>query len=337
MQVAVAGRIALGALMASATALLPAASYGQPATQSPANVAKVGILAPGIAPPPGMPSQVLQVFRKALAEQGYVEGRNLQIDERWQPPGKPDWLPPAIDDMARAKVEAIFAFGAIPARAIKTTKTAIPTVFIMVIPTGEFVANPQRPEATMTGFTTFDPKLPRQQLEILKQALPAMKRIAYIGDEAVGEAPFKPHEAAARALGLDVTIHKIRPPKPDYPALFATIKQDKAEALVLLEHPLTSVHRKIIAEQAMKNGLPTLAPRLAADVGVLLAYGTPLSEAAKPAASHIARILKGASPAELPVEAVHRHELIVNANTAKQLRVSLPQEVLSKAAQVVSQ
>ena len=298
-------------------------------------LARVGFLGPGLPRIGGVQHPVVSAFRSTLSDLGYKEGSNLVVEERWQPANKTEWLPEAIADLERAKVNVIFALGAIPARALKAAGTTIPSVFIMVIPTAEFVANTEKPEGSMTGFTIFDPKLPRQQLEILKQTVPIARRVAFIGDEAVGQGPFKPHEDAARALGLEPLVIKLRAPQPDLVGAFDEIQRERVEGLVALPHPIIGVHRLKISELATKLRLPTLFPAGMEDVAGLLTYGTDFAVGAKLAADYVDRILKGAKPNELPVQTVHRHTLVVNLKTAQALSITVPPEVLNAAAQIV--
>jgi putative tryptophan/tyrosine transport system substrate-binding protein len=323
--------LGLLALLTLVTSFCPNPILAQQAPE----IARVGILAPGLPPPPHLPSAVTASFRKALSELDYVEGKNLVLEERWQPSGKKEWLPDAIRELESANVQVIFAFGAIPARALKAANTTIPSVFIMVIPTTEFVSNPKQPEGRMTGFTIFDPKLPRQQLEILRQVLPTAKRVAYLGDEAVGAGPFRPHEEAARSLGLEPVVLKLHAPKPDLAEAFEEMKRQQTDALVVLPHPIIGVHRQSIGEYALKTRLPALFPAGGADAGGLLTYGTEFAVATKPAAVYVDRILKGAKPSDLPVETILQHELIVNLKTAQALSITVPPDVLKNAMRVV--
>jgi putative tryptophan/tyrosine transport system substrate-binding protein len=304
-----------------------------PAQQAP-EPARVGILGPG--PPPSMPSALIASFRNELTNLGYSEGKNLIVEERWRlPSDKDEWLPQAIADLERANVQVIFAFGAIPARALKAAGTKIPSVFAMVIPTAEFVSNPEKPEGNMTGFTIFDPKLPHRQLELLKQVVPEAQRIAFLGDEVVGSAPFKPHEDAARSLGLEPIILKVRAPQPDLDGAFREMQRQRADALVVLLHPIIGVHRLKIGEYATKLRLPSLFAPGFADAGGLLTYGTEFTEAANHAAAYINRILKGAKPSELPTRIVLNHRLIVNLKTAQALSITVPSEVLNAAVEII--
>ena len=317
----------------AAVALLGLGDARKARAQSSA--ARVGFLAPGLPRLGGAQHPVVSALRSALSDFGYKEGNNLVIEERWQPTNKTEWLPEAIADLERAKVDVIFALGAIPARALKAAGTVTPSVFIMVIPTAEFVANPEKPEGSMTGFTIFDPALPRQQLEIFKRTVPNARRVAFIGDAAVGEGPFKPHEDAARALGLEPLIIKLRAPQPDLVGAFDEVQRERVEGLVALAHPIIGVHRMKISELATKLRLPTLFPNGMEDVAGLLTYGTDFALAAKLATDYVVRILRGAKPSELPVQTVHRHTLVINLKTAQALSITVPPDVLNAASQIV--
>jgi putative tryptophan/tyrosine transport system substrate-binding protein len=313
-----------------------ASGYAQKAlAQHSPPLARVGFLGPGLPRIGGAQHPVVSALRSTLSDLGYKEGSNLVVEERWQPANKTEWLPEAIADLERAKVNVIFALGAIPARALKAAGTTIPSVFIMVIPTAEFVSNIEKPEGSMTGFTIFDPNLPRQQLEIFKQTAPNARRVAFIGDEAVGQGPFKPHEDAARALGLEPLVIKLRAPQPDLIGAFDEIQRERVEGLVALAHPIIGVHRLRIGELATKLGLPTLFPTGMEDAAGVLTYGTDFAEAAKLATDYVVRILKGTKPGELPVQTVHRHTLVVNLKTAQALSINIPPEVLNAAAEIV--
>ncbi len=310
--------------------------YAREALAQPSQpLARVGVLGAGAPWTGGGRHPVVSAFLSTLSDVGYKEGSNLVIEERWQPPNTTVWLPEAIADLERAKVDVIFAPGAIPARALKAAGTTIPSVFVMIIPTAEFVSNTEKPEGSMTGFTIFDPKLPRQQLELLRQTVPITRRVAIIGDEAVGQGPFRPHEDAARALGLEPFVIKLRAPQPDLAGAFDEMQRERVEGLVVLRHPIIGEHRLKIGELATKLRIPTLFPTGYEDSAGLLTYGTDFTEGAKPAAHYVDRILKGAQPSELPVQTVHRHTLVVNLKTAQALSITVPPEMLRAAAQIV--
>ena len=317
---------------------LPIASLiqmNQALAQQASEVARVGILGFGVEPPPARKGTVNN-FRRTLADLGYVEGKNLVVEERWQPPGKKDWLPDAIAELERAKVHVFFAFGAVPVRALKTAGTTTPTVFTIIVSAREFVSNNEKPEGNMTGFTVFNPKLPQEQLELIKQVAPNAKRIALVGDGALPDVVFKPYESAVGAIGLEPLTIKLQPPQPDLDSAFSAIERERADAIVMLPHPLTSQHRTAISERVAKSRLPNLwgGPAFA-DAGGLLSHGTDFAETGKPAAEYVARVLKGAKPGDLPVQTIIRNQLIVNLKTAETLSITVPPAVLNAATETI--
>ena len=176
----------------------------------------------------------------------------------------------------------------------------------------------------------------RRQLEMLKAALPGLARVALLGDSGAAPTLFVSNERAAQTMGLQVSTVKVeRVAAPDFDAAFEAAKREGAGAMLVLSTPVTTAHRKRIGELALKHRLPTLAPRDHADAGMLLSYGTSFLEATRRAASLTDRLLKGAKPADVPVESVARHELIVNLKTAREIGVTLPAAVVGAAAQVI--
>ncbi len=193
----------------------------------------------------------------------------------------------------------------------------------------------QRPGDNITGVTSFDPQQPTKQLDLLKKVISGLKRVAILGDQGVSEALMKGSEEQARTLGLQPQRLRLAGPTPDLEAAFAAMKQHHAEAVLVLEEPVLGVHAAKIAELAAKNHLPTLFPPSRVAAGGLIAYGTSQTEAIRRMAGYVDKVLKGAKPGELPVEAVTRYELFVNLKTAKEIGVAIPADVLKRADQVI--
>jgi putative ABC transport system substrate-binding protein len=289
-----------------------------------------------IGPPAG--ATMADVFRKALLELGYTDGVNLVIETRWPESEQLELQTEAARTLLERKADVLVVVGATVARAARVATKDVPIVFVIAIDpvaTG-LVASIDRPGGNLTGTTTFDPQQARRQLETLKIALPGVERIALLGDAGAVPTLFLSNEEAARALGLQSVTFKVeRVANPDFEAAIAAAKQARAEALVVLSTPVTTGNRKRIAELAIRERMPTLAPRDHADAGMLFSYGTSFGEATRRAASHVDRILKGANPGELPVETVTRHELVVNMKTAQAIGVNVPEAVVSSAGQVM--
>jgi len=234
-------------------------------------------------------------------------------------------------------VDVIVVTGAVTARAAKKLVTGIPVVFSVVVdPVADnLVPSLERPGGNLTGVTSFDPQQARKQLELLKEAIPGVRRVAILGDQGVSEALMKASEAQAREVGLQTQRLRLAGPSPDLEAAFTTIRQEHADALLILEEPVLGVHAKRIAELAARDRLPTLFAPSRVAAGGLIAYGTSQVAAIRRMAAYVDKVLKGAKPGELSVETVARYELIVNLNTARAIGVKIPPELLKRADRVI--
>jgi putative tryptophan/tyrosine transport system substrate-binding protein len=317
------------------SAVLSVAPWPAANAQAQRAAQRIGFLGPSTPPP--NPS-LLDVFRKAMADLGYEEGRNVVIDTRWPQGDRLDLMTDAAAALAGLKPDVLVVVGATAARAAKSVSSEIPIVFEVVVDpvvTG-LVANLERPEGNATGSTTFDPQLANRQLALLKSMLPDLSRVAFLGDAGAAPSLFQSVETAARSLGLESVSLKVeRVPNPDFDAAFEAAKKGGAGAILVLSTPVTTPHRKRIAELSLKHRLPTLSPRDHADAGGLASYGTSFIEATRHSASFVHRILNGARPADLPIEKVSRNELVINLKTARELGVTVPPSVLGNASQVL--
>ena len=300
------------------------------------SVRRIGFLGPTSATPPAIP--LLEIFRKALAGFGYEEGRNIIIDNRWPDGDRLDQMTESAAALLHLKVDVIVAIGATAARAAKTLTSDVPIVFEVVVDpvTTGLVASLERPGSNVTGATLFDPQLGAKQLELLSSLLPHLRHIALLGDAGAAPGLFQSGEHAARSLGLQTLTLKVeRGTKPDFDGAFETAKRQDVDAIIVLSTPVTTPNRKRIAELAARHKIPTLSPRDHADAGGLISFGTSFVEAAPHSAAYVDKIFKGARPADLPVETVRRHELVVNLNTAREVGIEIPQAVLAAASRVV--
>ena len=304
--------------------------------QQPAKIPRVGFLATGPVPTPAAPYPLLQLFLEGLAGLGHVEGRDFIIEARFAE-GRIERLPELAADLVRLNVDVIALAGAVTARAAKKATTSIPIVFVMVVdPVADnVVASLERPGGNVTGITSFDPRQPRRQLELLKEALPGLKRVAILGDRGVSDALLKANEEEARALGLQPQGLKMGGPSPDFEGAFATARKEGVDAVLLLEEPIVFFNRKRIPQLAASNRLPTMVPGDWADVGGLIAYGTTLLDGAGRMAAYVDKILKGTKPGDLPVEVLTRYRLTINLKTAREIGVTIPPEVLKRADKVI--
>jgi ABC-type uncharacterized transport system substrate-binding protein len=287
--------------------------------------------------PISTPPTQLDVFRTALAELGLVEGRNIVIDSRWPEVDRLDRLPESAAALVALKPAVIIAIGGTAARAAIAATTEVPIVFEVVFdPLANGLTSSLERPGNVTGFTTFDPLHARRQLELLKEVIPGLTRVALLGDAGAVPGVYQTLEDAARDHGLVARSFKVpRGLHPDFDEALEAAKKDSVDAVVVLSTPVTTPHRRQIAEAAAKHSLPTLSPRDHDDAGSLMCYGTSFAEATRRAAGYVDRILKGAKPGDLPVETVRQAELIINLRAARALGLTLPASVLSKATRVV--
>ena len=325
-------------LICSVAALF-ACLCGSPLAQSTSPPPIVGFLGP--TPPPTTsqsPPSLLTVFRAALSESGLMEGRDFTIESRWPQNERIDRLPEVAAELVNLRPAVVFVVGATAARAAAAATINIPIVYAVVVDpaaTG-LTRDPGHPEANLTGVTSYDPSFAPKQLELLKQALPSVRRIALLGDEGASAGLFKSVDDAARTVGLDASTFKVaRSDSPDFERAIASAKAEGVGAVVVISTPVTTPHRKAIVESASRHGLPTLSPRDHEDASPLLSYGTSFVQTTRRAAAYVAKVLKGASPKDLPVETVATPELIVNLNTARALGLTLPPSVTARATRLV--
>lgn len=298
--------------------------------QQTASAARIAFLGPT--------TPLLDVFRKALAAVGYQDGRDVIIESSWPAGERLDLMTEAAASLLARKPAVLVAVGATAALAAKGVTQDVPIVFAVVVDpvvTG-LVASLDMPGGNVTGSTTFDPQFATKQLQLLRSLMPNLARVALLGDAGAVPSQFQSVEQAAQTVGLETLSLKVeRSPNPDFDAEFETAAKGRVGAILVLSTPVTTSHRKRIAELAVKYRLPTLSPRDHADAGGLMCFGTSFVDATRQSAIHVSKILKGAKPAELPVERVSKTELIVNLKAARDLGITVPASILSSASQVV--
>ncbi len=281
----------------------------------------------------------VDAFRRALHELGYIEGRTVVFEYRdaeW----KVERFPALAADLVLSKVDVIFtSWGTLAALAAKRATTTIPVVIGAAgdpVRTG-IVASLAKPGGNVTGVSSLALELEAKRLELVKEVIPKVSRVGVFWnpESAYSTLAFKEVEAAARALG--VRLHAVRLTEPsDLDRAFATLKRDRVEALVLHAYNATLQNRRAIIEFAAANRLPTIYPlREYVEEGGLLSYGANVADISRRAAYYVDRILKGAKPADLPVEQATTVELVVNVKTARSLGITIAPSVLLRAEQVV--
>jgi putative tryptophan/tyrosine transport system substrate-binding protein len=312
-------------------ALLIALSLSAEA-QQPKKVPRVGILFIG-----GRNQPHLESFKQGLKERGYTEGKNILLEYRYAE-GKEERLPELAAELAQLNVDVIVATADISAQAAQRTTKNTP----IVLTTGDPIAwglaeSLARPGGNVTGLTVLLADLSGKRLEILREALPKTTRVAALWSprEKVATAVFQETKTAAQ--GFSVQLHSFEVDTiQDIEKAFAEMPKVRPNALVVLLSPLVTLHSKRIVELALKQQLPGMYPtRQFTEEGGLMAYGPLIGDLYRRAATYVDKILKGAKPADLPVEQPTKFELIINLKTAKQIGVTIPPNVLARADKVI--
>ncbi|MBI2871365.1 MAG: ABC transporter substrate-binding protein [Candidatus Omnitrophica bacterium] len=284
-----------------------------------------------------VPQSRIDEFRRALRDLGYIEARNIVLEHR-EAGGKRERLPELAAELVGLKPDIIVASSGVVIEALRNTATKIPIVMPTISdPTGGgFVANPMRPEGNITGLTNFAPELSGKRLELLKEAVPTITRVAVLWRSSpVQESGMKELEFSARSLKVRLQPVSARGPK-GLDEAFQTVAKARPHALLTLPDPLFLGQRTRIAEFALRSRLPTMAgARELAEAGGLMAYGPDFSYNFRRAAVYVDKILKGAKPQDLPVENPMKFELIINLKTAKEIGVNVPPRVLMWADKVI--
>jgi ABC-type uncharacterized transport system substrate-binding protein len=301
----------------------------------PERVVRVGYL-PSAAPAPGTAGPTLEALRQRLAELSHVEGRNLVIDTR-STEGSLERLPALAAELVGANVDVLVTLGGVATRAAKNATSAIPVVFAVVVDpvAAGLVADGDRPGGNLTGFTSFDPQGVRPHLAVLKEAVPGLSRVAFLGDAAVaGDAARAWDEQQAASAGLQALSLRIRAPD-ELERAFEAVRREGAQAVLVLETPATVQHRRRIAETAIRHRLPALFVGAYEDAGGTLSYGTSPRETGRRLADYVDAILGGSPPATLPVERLVRFELVVNLRAARAIGLTIPPAVVRRADRVI--
>jgi putative ABC transport system substrate-binding protein len=306
--------------------------------QERGKIYRLGFLAFGPPPSDPVPSEFpFEAFRHRLRELGYVEGQNLVIERRYAK-GKLEVLPAFAAELVQRKVDVIVTSGASAVRAAKKATATIPIVMAGAPdPVAfELVASLARPGGNVTGMSDSAGRdIEGKRLELLKESFPRIARVAVVLDSA-SRVDITPVQEAARALGLTLLFSPETATPDEFHDAFALMKREGAQALYAPETPINVRHRVLIVELAAKNRLPAMyGSREFVEAGGLMSYGPIFSDIFRRAAVYVDRILKGAKPADLPVEQPSRFELVINLKSAKVLGVKIPPEVLMEANKVI--
>jgi len=318
-------------LLGGAAAWPLAARAQQPATPM------IGFLHPSLS---DARTDQLRAFRQGLKETGYVEGENVAIVYRWAD-NQVDRLPALAAELVERRVAVIAATGGIiPALAAKAATTTIPIVFDV----GEdpvrlgLVASLARPGGNLTGINFFPNELAAKRLELLRELVPSAIRIAVIVDPASAtttESILREVEPAGRVMGLQIQVLTAST-SGEINAAFAAIARARPDAVFVGISPFLIDRRVQLAQLAARNAVPAIYPdRVHAEVGGLMSYGASLTDAYRQVGVYTGRILKGAGPAELPVVQSSKFELVINAETARMLGLTVPPQLLARADEVM--
>jgi putative tryptophan/tyrosine transport system substrate-binding protein len=321
LQILVALMLLVGAIMANA--------------QQPTKLPRLGYLA-AVSRPAIAARQ--EAFQQGLRELGYLEGKNIIIEYRYAE-GNPDRLPELAAELVRLKVDVIVTNSSLATRAAKAASTTIPIIMLQDNdPVGNgFVTSLARPGGNITGLAALDPELSGKRLELLKETIPKLSRVAVFGDSTVpGTAQvLRETELAAAVFKGKIQYLDILAPK-DLESAFAAAHKERAEAILTMTSPILFSQRPRVAELSAKHRMPAIYHQSQyVDAGGLMSYGASFTDMDRRAATYVDKVLKGAKPSELPVEQPTKFELIINLKTAKQIGLTIPPNVLARADKVI--
>ena len=316
-------------ILSAILALAPLAAEAQP---TPARLAML------LTGPQATATPEYAAFMKQLGDLGWIEGQNLAVDRRWA--DAPERFISLAADVVQSKPAVILAAGPDATRAAQQATSAIPIIMIASSdPRVLGAASLAHPGGNLTGLTIGQPEVTSEKrLQLLKEARPALARVAVLWDvkrSADSGASDEMMAAAARVLGLRLQHLDVNGPS-DFATAFAAAKMANAEAILLVESPRAVASRAAIAELGIKHRLAIMSQfSRIVEAGGLMSYGPDLSDLFRRAATYVDKILKGAKPADLPIEQPTRFELVINLKTAKALGLTLPQSILLRADQVI--
>jgi putative tryptophan/tyrosine transport system substrate-binding protein len=305
--------------------------------QQPTKVPRIGYLS-GLGEPKNPGAQV-EAFRGGLRDLGYIEGKNILVEYRYHE-GKVDRVPGLVAELVRFKLDALVV---VPSPAIRAAKQATKTIPIVMVTTQDpaatgIVDSLARPGGNITGVTRLTRDLNGKRLELFKEAVPTISRVGVLleANSTSGRVHLSEYDAAARPLNIRLQSLEVQRHSPDFAAAFQTAAKGRVNGLITIGNALTIFYRKQIADLAIKNRMPSMyEAKDYVDPGGLMSYSANEAESFKRAATYVDKILKGAKPADLPVEQPTKFELVINLKTAKQIGLTIPQWVLMRADRVI--
>jgi putative ABC transport system substrate-binding protein len=306
------------------------------AQQQTANVYRIGRLSSGN--PPSGPTPNTEAFREGLRDLGWIEGENITIEHRYAEE-RAERLPGLAAELVQLPVHVIFAVGVMAIRAVQQATRTIPIVMLVGgDPVGSgLITSVTRPAGNITGIATLSPKLSAQRLALLKEVVPRVTQVAILfnPDDETKVVEWHQTQVAARTQGVLIQPREVRAPE-ELTRAFAAIIQERMGGLIVLSDGLTLRYRTQIVTLAAEHRLPAIYEfQEFVEAGGLMAYGPRLPDLFRRAASYVDRILKGANPAELPVEQPTKYALVINLKTAQALGLTIPSSLLFLADEVI--
>ena len=299
--------------------------------QQPKKVPRIGI----VRGDPNALAPSIKIFRQALQDLGYVEGKNILFEYRYTE-GNRDRAKAIVAELVGLKIDILFSTQAIVVRAAKEATTTIPIVMAITpdpVATG-LVDSLARPGGNITGLTSLARNLSGKRLELLTETIPRLSRIGFLS--VAGSTAIKDYEEAARSLKVLLQPLEVRVPTPDLSGAFQVAVKERVGAIIVASVPGLSGYRNQIVDLAVRNRLPLMSENiLTVEAGGLAFYGANEEAIFRRAATFVDKILKGAKPADLPVEQPTKFELVINLKTAKQIGLTIPPNVLARADRVI--
>jgi putative ABC transport system substrate-binding protein len=322
-------RVLLSAFFALALLAAPRAGEAQPAGKVP----RIGVMSSGSATSPDL----ADALRRGLTELGWAEGQNILIEWRWAE-GRPERYPALIAELVRLKVDLIVAGGGTPgARAAKRATSTIPIVVPAVgdpVASG-LISSLARPGGNVTGLSMLNTEISAKRVELLREILPKVERVAVLSDPAASTPDLGATQAAASSLRLRLQVLSVGRPE-EFDGLFNAARKADVEALIVLASPVFNTYRRRLIDLVAQNRLIAVYEHRAFPAaGGLMSYGPNLEDMNRRAAKYVDKILKGATPADLPVEQPTVFEFVINLKTAKALGLTIPPAVLARADELI--
>jgi putative ABC transport system substrate-binding protein len=305
--------------------------------QQPAKMPRIGLVySSGTAQDP---SPMFDAFRQGLQDLGYVEGKNILLEQRYGE-GRLDRMPALLNDLVQDKVDVIVATNNVVISAAQKATKTIPIVIVTTVDpvAAGYVTSFARPGGNITGIASLSRDISAKRIELFRELLPSLSRAGILWD-AAGPGPtiaFKEYEEAAQGFKFELRSMEVRGPTPDLPGAFQIAKTARLDALIVVANPLMNQHAKKVFELATKNRLPSITEeRRYVNAGGLVSYGPNRNDLYRRAAEQVVEILKGAKPSDLPIKLPSKFEIFLNLKTAQQIGVVVPQHILVQADKVI--